>query len=57
MWDTFEPLPPLSKPKVFTPNITQTYFRTDTIRFTIIGNLQLIDAIGNYFLCTKSFEF
>lgn len=48
MWDTVEPLPPLSKPKVFTPNITQTHFLTDTIRFTIIGNLQLIDAIGNY---------
>jgi hypothetical protein len=47
MWDTVEPLPALSKPKIFTPNITRTPFRTDTIKFTIIGNLQLIDAIGN----------
>lgn len=45
IWETKEPIEPAAKPRIFIPTIIQTPFKTDIVRFTVSGNLHLIDGI------------
>ena len=47
LWRTNKPLES-SKPKIFTPYICPTQFKTDTIKLTVCGSMYLIDGIGKY---------
>lgn len=45
LWKTNKPLD-ASKPKIFSPTIYPSPFKTDTVKFTVSGSLYLIDGIG-----------
>lgn len=45
LWKTKKPLES-SKPKIFTPPIIPTQFKTDTIKLTVCGSIYLINGIG-----------